>query len=72
MAKLFRIIHESIVIYCGSRGNVSVRSLMDVYERFSAWKENLPTDMSKTDAEPLPHILHLQSVFWLTIISKLN
>ena len=59
-ARLFRIIHETILVYCGSRGRVSARALLDLYERYVDWKEHLPSDLRLQESEPLPHVLFLQ------------
>lgn len=59
-AKLFRIVHESILVYCGSRGRVSARALLDLYKRYVNWKANLPPDLRNLESEPLPHVLFLQ------------
>ena len=59
-AKLYRIIHESILVYCGARGKVSTDSLLDVFQRYLAWEEELPPDLRSVKGEPLPHILFLQ------------
>lgn len=59
-AKLFRIAHETILAYCGSRGKVTGRRLFDVYERYLTWKDNLPPEIRDVDNDPLPHVLFLQ------------
>lgn len=59
-ARLFRIVHESILIYCGSRGKVRAQQLLMLYDRYSTWRETLPRDIADLDNEPLPHVLFLQ------------
>lgn len=61
-AKLYRIIHETILLYCGGTGRASARQLLKVYERFLSWKEELPTQISQTenDSNVSPHVLFLQ------------
>ncbi len=59
-AKLFRTVHESILVYCGSRGKISAQHLLDIYERYMAWKDELPFALRKIDNDPLPHVLFLQ------------
>ena len=59
-AKLFRIVHETILGYCGSRGRASARSLLGLYGRFVEWQENLPLELQDVENEPLPHVLVLQ------------
>lgn len=59
-AKLFRIIHECILIYSGIRGKVNADSLLRVFERYFAWKDGLPPELQSVESRPLPHILFLQ------------
>ncbi len=61
-AKLYRIIHETILVFCGSRGKVSAHHMLLIYERFLGWKEGLPPSLSDVNEEvqPLPHVLFLQ------------
>lgn len=59
-AKLFRTVHESILAYCGSRGKVSAQKLLEIYERYMAWKDELPPALRDLDNDPLPHVLFLQ------------
>ncbi|KAK3171277.1 hypothetical protein OEA41_003361 [Lepraria neglecta] len=63
-AQLFSIIDESIGLYCGARGKVSAANVLEVYEKYMTWKEDLPdliANISEGD-QPLPHILYLQYV----------
>ena len=61
-AKLYRIIHETILAFCGSRGKVSAHQLLVIYERYLGWKEHLPPSLSDVDGEveSLPHAIFLQ------------
>lgn len=59
-AKLYRIIHECIFIYCGARGRASADSLLDVFQRYFDWKDGLPADLRSVEGQPLPHVLFLQ------------
>jgi hypothetical protein len=63
-AKLFRVVHDTINVYCGARGRVTAAAVIGCYKRFSEWKANLPSQVSGTDEEsqPLPHVLCLQYV----------
>ena len=63
-AKLFRIIDESLNLYCGARGQVSAEKTLAVYKRYVDWKNDLPSMITDVDAsdQPLPHILYLQYV----------
>ncbi len=62
LAKLYRVIHEAILLYCGNKGKVSAHHLIKVYERFLAWKEGLPSQISLVadDHSASPHALSLQ------------
>lgn len=48
LAKLYRVIHESILLYCGTSGKVSAHHLIKVYDRYLAWKEELPLKFLKS------------------------
>lgn len=71
-AELFRIVHETILTYCGSRGKVTAQQMLKLYERYLGWKEDLPPDIALLDleAKPLPHVLFLQYVFLLATLAK--
>ena len=61
-AGLFRIINESLNLYCGHRGDVSATNILKVYKRYLDWKEDLPPKIRQieVDDQPLPHVLYLQ------------
>lgn len=59
-SKLFLIVHESILVYCGSCGKVTGRHLLDLYERYLVWKDDLPPEMGAVENGALPHIVFLQ------------
>ena len=59
-AKLYRIVHETILVYCGSRGKVTAKGLAGLYERYLSWMEKLPIELKIDDSDPLPHVLFLQ------------
>lgn len=61
-AGLFRIINESLNLYCGARGRVSAEKFLEVYRRYMDWKTDLPSVIANVDVadQPLPHILYLQ------------
>lgn len=63
-AKLFRLVHETILIYCGSHSKVSAEQLLKLYERYLHWKDNLPPAIAAVElsVEPMPHVLFLQYV----------
>ena len=62
MAKLYRIIHESVLLYCGMNGKVSAGHLLQVYRRYKQWKEELAPQLCDvaSDSNALPHVLSLQ------------
>ncbi|KAF1987459.1 hypothetical protein K402DRAFT_49490 [Aulographum hederae CBS 113979] len=61
LAKLNQIIHETINVYCGSRGRVSAKSIMRLYKRYLGWKEELSPELSTSteNTEALPHVVFL-------------
>ena len=59
-AKLYRIAHECILVYCGVRGKISANTLLDVFQRYIGWKDELPPDLRSVEGQPLPHVLLLQ------------
>lgn len=61
-AKLYRIIHETILVYCGHDGKVTAHRLSRVYSLYRSWKEDLPQAFRDVegDSEALPHVLFLQ------------
>lgn len=61
-AKLYRIVHETIHVYCGYDGKVTAHRLSSVYSLYRRWKENLPQALRDVegDREALPHALFLQ------------
>jgi hypothetical protein len=61
-ARLYRVVHEAINMFCGARGRVRVTAFLDCYERFMDWKASLPPDIDDSDNSfvPLPFVLNLQ------------
>ena len=60
-AKLFRIVNDSITVYCGLRGQIDAYKILDLYRRFENWKDELPEKLYTDNVkDPLPHILYLQ------------
>jgi hypothetical protein len=62
-ARLFRVVHESINIFCGARGRVHARPFLDCYKRYIEWKDTLPEDLKYPEGgehPSLPHVLSLQ------------
>ncbi|KAL8838753.1 MAG: hypothetical protein Q9170_002002 [Blastenia crenularia] len=52
-AKLYRIVHEILLSYCGSRGKVSGSHMILIYERLLNWKRELPRDPSDAGPEAI-------------------
>ncbi|KAL8941360.1 MAG: hypothetical protein Q9216_002299 [Gyalolechia sp. 2 TL-2023] len=50
-AELYRIVHEILLSYCGSRGKVSGSDIVLIYERLLGWKKDLPTETPNAGAE---------------------
>lgn len=69
-AGLFRIIHESLNLYCGLRGLITADAVLTLYRRYMDWEEDLPFILKAIDdeARPLPHILLLQYVLSLYLL----
>lgn len=63
-AKLFRIVHDTINVYCGARGKATAGAVIGCYKRFLDWKANLPEAVRHVDegSQPLSHVLCLQYV----------
>ena len=61
-AQLYRIVHETINMFCGAGGKITARALLKCYQRYLTWRNELPAHLAKvdTDAQALPHILFLQ------------
>ncbi|KAL9607656.1 MAG: hypothetical protein Q9167_007452 [Letrouitia subvulpina] len=56
-AALFRIIHESIDLYCGLRGLVTAEAVLKVYRWYIDWETDLNPILNNVDVsiQPLPH-----------------
>ena len=67
-AGLFRIIHESLNLYCGLRGLATADAVLVTYRRYIDWENDLMPDLKRINIsgtrqdEPLPHVLFLQYV----------
>ena len=61
-AKLYQIIHETINVYCGSRGKVTATGILQIYERYLHWKKSLEMRLDPTSPSNnlLPHVINLQ------------
>lgn len=73
-AALFRIIHESLNLYCGLRGVVTAEAVLTLYRRYLDWKEDLPFILEAVDeeAQPLPHILFLHVQYHVAVLQHLT
>lgn len=62
LTKLNQIIHETMNIYCGSRGKVTASSIMYLYKRYADWIAALPSEMQieSLDVVVVPHLYYLQ------------
>ncbi|MCJ1397562.1 hypothetical protein MMC11_000756 [Xylographa trunciseda] len=72
-AKLYRIVHDTINVYCGARGRVTAAAVIGCFKRFHDWNANLPEEIARTDEEsqPLPHVLALHIQYNVAIIQLL-
>ncbi|MCJ1251730.1 hypothetical protein MMC30_008967 [Trapelia coarctata] len=63
-AKLYRIVHDTINVYCGARGRATAAAVIGCYKRFLNWQASLSEAVRHVDEEsqPLPHVLCLQYV----------
>lgn len=63
-AKLFHLVHETILTYCGNRGRVAAVELFQLYDRYLRWLAELTESVRtvKEDDNPLPHVIFLQCV----------
>ncbi|KAI4137433.1 MAG: hypothetical protein LQ341_005140 [Variospora aurantia] len=73
-AGLFRIIHESLNLYCGLRGLITADAVLTLYRRYMDWEEDLPFILKAIDdeARPLPHILLLHVQFHVAVVQHLT
>ncbi|KAL8758085.1 MAG: hypothetical protein Q9184_004029 [Pyrenodesmia sp. 2 TL-2023] len=73
-AGLFRIIHESLNLYCGLRGVATAEAILTLYRRYVDWEEDLPFILKATDeeAQPLPHILLLHVQYHVAVVQHLT
>lgn len=63
-ARLFRIVHASIILYCGARGKISAKSFLQCFKRYLEWKAELPPELECEGYEDdiPPCVLTLQYV----------
>lgn len=62
LSKLYRIIHQTILVFCGSRGRVTEHRLFQNYMRYRTLHESLPGSITihEDDSVALPHVLFFQ------------
>ena len=62
VAKLYRIIHETVLDFCGHHGLLDAHRLANLYGQYLKWKDELPDAVQDVegDVEALPHTLFLQ------------
>ncbi|KAL8703629.1 MAG: hypothetical protein Q9201_003199 [Fulgogasparrea decipioides] len=73
-AALFRIVHESLNLYCGLRGSITAEAMLTLYRRYLDWDEDLLAILKKMDVEeqPLPHILFLRVQYHVAMLQHLT
>lgn len=66
-AKLNQIVLETMNVYCGRRGRITARGLLDLYRKYLVWAAELPPRLARPvlneDNEiedTVPHVLFLQ------------
>ncbi|KAL8718909.1 MAG: hypothetical protein Q9225_004012 [Loekoesia sp. 1 TL-2023] len=73
-ATLYRIVHEILLSYCGSRGQVSGSQMISIYERLLDWRKGLPPEEPDPDSEEEapPHLLFLHIQYHVTVLQTLQ
>ncbi|KAI4088640.1 MAG: hypothetical protein LQ339_008688 [Xanthoria mediterranea] len=73
-AALFRIIHESLNLYCGLRGVVTAEAVLITYRRYLDWEYDLPSTLKSVgvEAQPVPHILFLHVQYCVAVVQHLT
>lgn len=62
LAKLYTLVHEITLAYCGARGKIAVERMISIYDRLLTWRRQLPQGLRDPVAEDeaAPHLLFLQ------------
>jgi hypothetical protein len=61
LAKLSQIIHQTITVWCGSRGRVTAQGLLKLYRKYLTWRENLPEYIADpNEGASLAHCFSIQ------------
>jgi len=61
--KLSQIVHDAVAsFYDGHNAVLTASVVLQLYNRYMKWKEELPHNVANTDgsSQPLPHVLYLQ------------
>lgn len=63
-AKLFRLVHETILTYCGIHGQVTALELSRLYDLYIRWMEALfeTIRVVREEDDSVPHVIFLQWV----------
>ncbi|KAL8849327.1 MAG: hypothetical protein Q9221_005678 [Calogaya cf. arnoldii] len=71
---LFRIIHQSLNLYCGLRGVATAEAILNTYRRYLDWESDLPDILRIVDVEakPVPHILFLHVQYHVAVVQHLT
>ena len=61
-ARLLRIVHTSINMYCGARGKISANAFLQCFLRFQEWRFQLPAglDVESYESQIPANVLTLQ------------
>ncbi|KAK5015676.1 hypothetical protein LTR60_002761 [Cryomyces antarcticus] len=69
LAQLYQIIHETITVYCGSKGKVTARSILSLYQRYLQWRQALPSELRWNEVDPhsLPHVFYIHVTYHVAL-----
>jgi hypothetical protein len=56
-ARLFRVVHAMISLYCGARGKITAKSFVGCFRKFIDWRDGLPLPLASEGREPLPPLV---------------
>lgn len=62
LAKLGQIERETIKVYCGTQGKVVAKAILDLYQKYLQWHENLPPELTfaHDGGQTRAHVFFLQ------------
>lgn len=69
-AKLYQIVHQLLLSYCGSRGKVYGSHMDEMYEKLTSWKRDMLTETLEVEASHPLLFLHIQ--YHVTVIQTLQ